>query len=89
MKINKKEIFEHIFFLTYTILIFIFLIQFAYWFEKLGLDKLNVYLRIVLVVLFGYAYFWIFFKLGFFIMSKIEKKLFEKVDKGGRANRAK
>jgi protein-S-isoprenylcysteine O-methyltransferase Ste14 len=83
MKIDKKEVFEHIFFLTYTILIFIILLQFAYLFEKLELDKLNVYLRIILVVLFGYIFFWAFFTLGFFVMSKIEKKLLKEVGENG------
>jgi TRAP-type mannitol/chloroaromatic compound transport system permease large subunit len=81
MKIDKKEIFERVFFLTYAILIFIILVQFIYWFDKFGLDKLNIYLRIILVVLFGYAFFSAFFKFGFFVMSKIEKKLFKEVDK--------
>jgi len=81
MKINKKEIFKHIFFFTYTILIFIILLQFIYLFEKLNLEKLNIYMRIVLVVLFGYLFFWIFFKFGFFVMSKLEEKMFKEVDK--------
>jgi hypothetical protein len=83
MKIDKKKIFEHSFFLIYTILIFLILIQFAYLFDRLGFDKLNFYLKVVLMILFGYLFFWVFIKFGFFLMEKIGKKLFKEVNKNG------
>jgi uncharacterized protein YacL len=83
LKIDKKELMSHVFFLSYFLVLVMLLSYFASGLSRTDLESVNPYVRLAIVIVVGYLLFLVAFKVGFRLWGLIEKKLFKEVIENG------